>query len=110
MQPSGSRCTLEETPGRPGFLTPRGGRGTARPGELKPPADQYPLDLCLAVVAPERLAIDHHERRAEHAGGDGLLVGALEPVLPDQVVPGRLRGIGIQARFGGQRLSALWHR
>jgi hypothetical protein len=39
------------------------------------------FDLGEAVEAPERLAVDEHERRAEHAARDGGVVVGAQPVL-----------------------------
>src|SRR4051794_31428990 len=43
------------------------------------------LDLGAPVVAPERLAVDDEERRAEDAERDRGIVGGLKPGLPGRV-------------------------
>src|SRR5262245_59323913 len=53
------------------------------------------LDLVEAVESPERLLVDEHERRTEHAGGERFLPLAAKLVLDRRVVDRRPRALAI---------------
>src|SRR5687768_3314193 len=62
----------------------------------KSPLRKPALDLRLAVVAPERLAVHHDVGRAEHAGVDRLLVHLPQLVLPGRIAPCALGRVGVE--------------
>jgi hypothetical protein len=65
---------------------------------------QPALDLGPAVVAPEGLAVDHEERCAEHAGGDGASFSLLQAVSFQAGRSIRPRRRGVDAEI----LGASW--
>jgi hypothetical protein len=64
---------------------------------------QPALELRLAVVAPEGLAVDLEEGRAEDARGDGRVAGRLQARLPDGVAPRRLGRVGVDPALRNQK-------
>src|SRR6187397_3038544 len=74
-------------------------------GRLERAALEPPLDLRPPVVAPERLAVDDEEGRAEHAVGDRVVADLAQLGLRLGRGPDRL-GLGrVEAELGGERLQ-----
>src|SRR5204863_6628408 len=65
------------------------------------------LDLVASVVAPEGLAVDDEERRAEDALRDRVVARRLEAALPARLAPDALGLCGVEAELGRQRLEVL---
>src|SRR5664279_1660468 len=75
----------------------------ARPSER--PAREPALDLRAPVVAPERLAVDDEEGRAEDAVRDSVVADRLERRLPRRVAPDARCSLRVEAELEGERLQ-----
>ena len=75
--------------------------------DLERAALQPALDLRPPVVAPEPLAVDDEERRAEDAVGDRVVADLAQPRLRRRRAPYRF---GLAAEFGidGDEAEAVW--
>ena len=73
-----------------------------------PPGCEPLLDLVEPVHAPERLAVDHDEGRAEHASGDRGVDFALGPVLDRRIAQRGAHLVGVAAE-GGRDLDDVVH-
>ena len=93
---------------RAGWRAPAcAGRRAAPWGLLQNAAGEPALDLVAPVVAPERLAVDDEERRAEDALRDRVVARRLEAALPARLGPDALGLGGVEAELGRERLQVL---
>src|SRR6187399_920061 len=71
------------------------------------PAAEPALDLVASVVAPERLAVDDEERRAEDALRDRVVARRLEAALPARLGPDPLGLRRVEAELAREDLEVL---
>ena len=72
---------------------------------LERAALQPALDLRPAVVAPEPLAVDDEEGRAEDAVRDRVVAHLAQPRLRRRRAPHRFGFVAVDAEFAGQQLQ-----